>query len=76
MNPEKYNKTGKKQKMNLYCFNFVSHASFLFAVSDADALRTIIEILCNTVIPERRLESIDSESNQAVHPIAQAAGSG
>ena len=29
---------------NLYCFTFVSHASFLFVVSDADALRTTREI--------------------------------
>jgi hypothetical protein len=60
---------------SLYCFYFVSHASFLFAVPDPDALRTIRAILHNTGIPERRLESIDSVPNQAVHRIAHTAGS-
>lgn len=59
----------------LHSFYYVSHAPFLFAVPDPHSLLRIRTLLRNAGIPERRLESIDSVPNQAVHRIAQTAGS-
>lgn len=41
-----------------YSFYYVSHASFLFAAPDTEALQQIKLILRNAGIPETRLESI------------------
>jgi hypothetical protein len=58
-----------------HSFYYVSHAPFLFALSDQDSFYKTRELLENAGIPKNRLESIDGMPNPAVQRIAEKAGS-
>jgi len=51
-----------------HCFYYVSHAPFLFALPNADALQRIQGILKKAGIPEDRLENHRQQANQSAAP--------
>ncbi len=56
LNEQRQAKMSHLAEEGLHSFYYVSHAPFLFAVSDTDALQQIHEILKNAGIPEERLD--------------------
>jgi hypothetical protein len=65
LNEQRQAKMSRLAEEGLHSFYYVSHAPFLFAVPDTDALQQIHEILKNAGIPEDRLDRHRQKAEQS-----------
>ena len=70
LNEQRQVKMRRLAEKGFHSFYYVSHAPFLFVVSDRDALKQIYQILKNAGIPEKRLDLHRQKPEQSVAPNA------